>query len=138
MNCPYCNKPAALMTSEEVYGTDYGSKVWACEPCDARVGCHQGSDEPLGTLANTELRRLRSACHKVFDPLWKSGRMTRGRSYAELQHMMQLSEEKTHIAMFNEEQCRELLATLREKDMATLTPYKMVNETLAEIARGEL
>ncbi|EHM39185.1 hypothetical protein HMPREF0372_03848 [Flavonifractor plautii ATCC 29863] len=43
--------------------------------------------------------------HQAFDPLWKSKRMTRRAAYAWLSQQMGLPPEKTHIGMFNQEQC---------------------------------
>lgn len=67
--CPYCDKPAELTDSAEIYGKSYGN-VWLCQPCDARVGTHPDG-RPVGTLAKPELRELRKRFHAAFDPLWK-------------------------------------------------------------------
>lgn len=86
-----------------------------CRPCDARVGTHRRSKTPLGTLANAELRDMRTRCHKVFDRLWKSKEMSRSNAYKWMQKVMGLSPEKAHIGMFNEQQCLELLHHLKIK-----------------------
>lgn len=67
--CPYCERPAEfLASSARVYhGRDYGP-VWACLPCAAWVGCHKGTTQPLGRLANAELRKAKMAAHAAFDP----------------------------------------------------------------------
>lgn len=80
--CPYCNQTSALVDSAVIYGESYGM-IWRCEPCDAHVGVHQDSPnfEPLGTLANFHLRRARNKAHAMFDPLWKSGTMSRNTVY---------------------------------------------------------
>lgn len=104
------------MSSKEFYGRDYGTNLYVCLPCDARVGTHKGSKTPLGTLANAALRDLRMQCHKVFDRKWKSGKMSRTDAYVWLQEHMNLPAEKAHIGMFDKEQCNKLLKILKEND----------------------
>lgn len=108
--CPYCGCPAVLTDSAVVYGTSYGM-IWDCRPCDAYVGVHKNSLHhwPLGTLANRELREWRKRAHRVFDPLWKSGRMKCREAYGIMREMMNLDEEDAHIAMFTVEQCQRLI-----------------------------
>ena len=113
--CPYCEQSALLMTSEEYYGQDYGTNLYVCRPCDARVGTHKNSTKPLGTLANSKLRDLRMKCHGSFDRIWKSKEMTRSKAYRWLQQQMGLSSQEAHIGMFNEQQCRKLLGILQVK-----------------------
>lgn len=105
--CDYCGQPAAyLPSSAALYasGKDYGP-AWACMPCGAWVGCHKGTDRPLGRLANADLRRLKIAAHAAFDPLWRRGLFDRGGAYAWLSDQMGLDIKDTHIGMFNEDQC---------------------------------
>ena len=86
MNCPYCGKPAQWVPSEKIYGKRYGKsymRYW-CEDCDAHVGCHNNTREPLGTMANKELRDWRMKAHNVVDPLWRSKKHGRGYVYAML------------------------------------------------------
>ena len=111
MRCPYCNGNAELTTGYKVYPhrPDLADlKVWACFPCDAWVGTHKNSPThaPLGRLANAELRKAKMAAHAAFDPLWKSGQMTRKEAYRRLSEKMGLAPEQTHIGMFDVEQCR--------------------------------
>ncbi|MFB5268120.1 zinc-finger-containing protein [Paenibacillus enshidis] len=49
----------------------------------AYVGVHDGTDIPLGRLANRELRELKKQCHALFDPVWKNKkRLETGRTAA--------------------------------------------------------
>ena len=49
--CDYCGRPARLINSSMVYnGQDYGM-IYYCHECEAWVGVHKGTDEPLGRLA---------------------------------------------------------------------------------------
>lgn len=74
LRCPYCGSPAKLTTSQQIYGSnfDYGA-MWCCVNyplCHAYVGCHPGTEIPLGRLANKELREAKKKAHAAFDRLW--------------------------------------------------------------------
>ena len=112
MKCPYCGGDAELSTGHKVYPhrPDLASlKIWACFPCDAWVGTHKNSGEPLGRLANAELRMAKRKAHAAFDPLWKSGQMSRKKAYALLSEKMGLTPDETHIGMFDVEQCKTVI-----------------------------
>lgn len=108
--CPYCGRQAEYVDTKEIYGKSYGM-AYLCRPCDAYVGVHDGTDQPLGSLANWELRRWRNRAHAAFDPLWQRGRFRRRRNdaYAWLAEKMGLPKEETHIAMFNVPQCKQVI-----------------------------
>lgn len=112
MNCPYCNKAAAFVTSQQFYGRDFGCNIYWCEPCGAYTTTHGHTDRPKGTLAKRELRELRKQAHAKFDPYWKSGHMTRKEAYKWLQQIMGLNKNEAHIGMFNEDQCKKLIELL--------------------------
>ena len=105
MDCNYCNRPAKLLNSP------YGMR-WECQPCDARVGCHDHTTIPLGTLANAKLRILRQQAHGKLDALWNSGGIPRKVVYAMVADWMGLEPKQAHIAKLNEEQCHELIEIL--------------------------
>lgn len=118
--CPYCNQPAKhFADSRDFYrGMNYGP-VWACRPCDALVGCHKGGTgtTPLGRLANKELRQAKIAAHASFDVLWQrkiardgcSKNAARSAAYRWLSGALGLPAKKTHIGMFDVEQCRRVV-----------------------------
>jgi len=114
MKCPYCNKPTILRPSSFVYGKnapDYGW-FWLCvryPRCDAYVGCHPGTQRPLGTLANKSLRNLRVTTHTNFDQLWKQGKISRKESYLLLQDALNLQPEQAHISRLNERECQRII-----------------------------
>lgn len=90
LKCPYCDKNAKLVTGKEIYPhrTDlYGKFFWLCADCDAYVGCHpvtkhnKCASNPLGRLANAELRKAKMKAHASFDPIWKSGCKSRADAY---------------------------------------------------------
>jgi hypothetical protein len=52
--CGHCGKPAVLINGRVIYPhrPDLADKrFWACAPCAAHVGCHAGTDRPLGSPA---------------------------------------------------------------------------------------
>lgn len=84
MICPYCKNPASYGANENFYGKRWGRSYmcYYCKPCGAYVGCHNNTTQPLGTMANQELRDWRKKVHVLLDPIWKSGRMKRQDVYA--------------------------------------------------------
>lgn len=105
------------MDSKIIYhGRSYGM-IYICRPCDAYVGVHDGSDAPMGSLANAELRYWRRLAHAAFDPLWQSGRFYRHRNtaYSWLSEKMGLPKEKTHIGMFDVEACKKLINIISQE-----------------------
>lgn len=118
MKC-VCGNSAKMVTGKKIYPHRpdlYHKFFYHCEPCGSYVGCHPGTNEPLGTLANATIRKLRNQCHNKFDRLWKSGEMKRGEAYKWLQDKMYLTKEDAHIGKFGEEQCIKLLSILKEHD----------------------
>lgn len=108
VTCNYCGRRAERVTGADVYAgrADLADKFfYRCRPCDARVGCHPGTDRPLGALATRELRRMRIVVHDVFDRLWQSKQMTRGQAYAWLRAELGLGPDECHIGMFDERRC---------------------------------
>ena len=115
MFCPYCSGKATLRSSRVVYTQDYGN-IWVCEnypECDAFVGCHKGTDTPKGTLASEELRELRKHAHWLFDSIWKNGEMTRRQVYKRLAEVLAIPKTRAHIAMLDEDECRQLISSLQ-------------------------
>lgn len=118
--CPYCGGAVLVVDSARVYGgKSYG---WAhvCENwpiCDAYVGCHQGTKNPLGRLANEELRYAKSAAHKLFDALWRekmkrtacTKKEARSAGYVWLAGELALHPAQCHIGMFDVDKCRRVV-----------------------------
>lgn len=119
VNCDYCGRRAELVDSKVIYGREYGHKVWLCRPCLAYVGCHKGTDKPLGRLANAELREWKKRAHAAFDPLWQYGRFKgyRQAAYSWLASRMGLPVEQTHIGMFDVAQCKRVVSICRNERM---------------------
>lgn len=110
--CRYCGSPVVYTSNAEIYGREYGEdRCYLCRNCRAFVGVHPGTDTPLGTLANEELRRYRKAAHFWFDKIWKSPTRitTRDKAYKWLSKELGLPKEETHIGMFEKEQCEKVM-----------------------------
>lgn len=85
---------------------------YVCLDCDARVWCHEHNGSPLGRLANRHCRLLRKICHRLFDDLWKSGRMERNEAYAWLGQELGLTRRQCHFGLFDETMCRRAIDLL--------------------------
>lgn len=115
--CPYCKTVSELVTGDVVYPhrPDLKTKFYYyCAPCQAYVGCHPGTTASLGRLANAELRALKSKVHSLFDPLWKTGRMTRKGAYYLLAKELGLTVKKCHIGCFDESTCEKAITFLTQ------------------------
>jgi hypothetical protein len=115
--CPYCGANSEHVDGKVVYPhrPDLAEKrFWLCRPCDAYVGCHDGTPEPLGRLANAELRKMKSAAHSAFDPLWRDGHMKRSAAYKRLAEHLGLDSEQCHIGMFDVAMCAKVIAFSKE------------------------
>lgn len=122
--CPYCITKAVLVAGDVIYPHRpdlHSQNFWYCRDCNAYVGCHKenpsmGYDgtEPLGKLANRELRLARMRAHHAFDPVWKEGKNTRSFAYLWLADHMDLTVSECHIGMMNIEQCAKVMELVAE------------------------
>lgn len=117
--CPYCGQSPKKVFGLTLYPhrPDLAEKkFWQCAPCDAYVGCHPNQDwVPLGRLANAELRAAKVRAHAALDPLWKSGRMTRGMAYQWLAQKLKIEKSQCHIGMFDVETCNRVVEVCDER-----------------------
>lgn len=121
--CDYCSQPARLVHGGVIYPHinlfyEKGKPVpvssrffWQCVPCRAYVGTHKDSptNQPLGRLANAELRNAKKAAHAIFDPLWKEKTMSRSKAYAWLARALEIDPKDCHIGMFDLDLCRKTI-----------------------------
>lgn len=111
MICPFCNNEAEWVENKAIYGKNYGNSymMYLCRPCDARVGCHNNTRNPLGTMANAELREWRKKAHAKFDPMWKLGNMSRGKAYGILNKEFG---HEIHIGESDIETCKRIISLI--------------------------
>ena len=117
--CPYCDRVAELVKGDRIYPyrRDLHEKhFYLCSVCDAYVGCHPGTSEPLGRLANELLRALKIHAHCAFDKLWRTSTMTRTQAYRWLAEQLDIPDSKCHIGMFDGEQCRRAIKACEERE----------------------
>lgn len=117
--CPYCGKVSVLRDASFVYKDLTGSysRLYVCTgfpECNVYVGVHNGTNLPLGTLADGGLRRKRIHAHRVFNQIWQNDIMTKKNAYRWMQDVFCLREEHAHIAQFSEYMCDELIVKCRE------------------------
>lgn len=117
IKCPYCGGDAHMVGGDVIYPHRpdlFEKKFWHCAPCNAYVGCHAHNpklsftgNEPLGRLANAELRAAKSAAHAAFDPIWQDGHLaSRKTAYAWLADKLNIHVDDCHIGEFDVEQCK--------------------------------
>lgn len=112
--CDYCAQPAELATGAAVY--PHRPELahlffWECVPCAAYVGCHKQSPkhEPMGRLANSDLRNWKRRAHEAFDPRWRDGKEFRGKSYKWLADKLGITVDDCHIGEFDVDLCQKVV-----------------------------
>ena len=125
--CLHCNQPARLVTGAIIYPHRpdlSGLNFWQCLPCDAYVGCHKGTQTPLGYPANKTTRTIRSSVHKVLDPIWKKAPQpqqarVRTRLYKWLSENLGIKPDNCHVGMFDFDMCQRTLRLLNRRGPTT-------------------
>jgi hypothetical protein len=128
--CPYCGSGTKLVLGKAIYADRWPNLAdkpfWACDrypTCDAYVGCHPGTETPLGRLANKELRQWKLKAHNAFDPLWQAKlarrrqeqghypkARARGSGYKWLAAQLGVPVDQCHIGMFDVDTCKRVVA----------------------------
>lgn len=99
--------------------------LWVCEYHGCTYRCWTGS---TSSPADAETRELRERVHSMFDPLWedekgpfvKKGELNsksirRKRAYCWLSKQLGLERKKTHVGMFDKEQCWRAISVIQER-----------------------
>lgn len=140
--CPYCGGEMILKDATFIYHSkkskNYG-QVWVCEnypKCDSYVGCHKGTSIPKGRPANPRLRTLKKEAHKQFDPIWKSGLMSRKEAYKWLANMLDISLDECHIGMFDIKMCQKVIHLCRKQNNEVITKYRKTHYNRPNFTRG--
>jgi len=113
--CRYCGGKIEMTDAREIYGDAVvrlgleGEKIYLCRTCNARVGCHKGTDRPLGEVANEVLRLKRRETHEIFDQFWRRKDLSRTQAYHWLAEQMHLSANRTHIGSFEMDDCQRVI-----------------------------
>ena len=86
--------------------TRIGGEAWICDSCGAFVSCHDGTNIPVGFMADRETRQLRKEAHLAFDRLWKERLMSRDKAYLWLAFSLEIPRETMHISWLSKDQLR--------------------------------
>lgn len=130
MKCPYCGGEMLLKDAQYIYHCNRSKNwgmVWVCEnfpKCDSYVGCHKGTQIPLGRPANARLRTLKKEAHRQFDPIWKSGLMTRKQAYHWLSSMLNIPFEDCHIGMMDIKDCQRTIHLCKSQDNRVINDFR--------------
>lgn len=131
MTCPYCGAEVELRDATYVYPNHSKAhkwgKMWVCSrfpECDAYVGCHKGTTIPLGRLANEKLRTFKKEAHRQFDPIWRSGLLSRQEAYKWLAEMLNIPMEECHIGMFDVKMCQKVIELCKHQDNPVIKKYR--------------
>lgn len=112
--CQYCGHEVIYTSNAEIYGKEYGNgKCYKCNNCDAYVGVHDGTDIPLGILANIELRNLKKKAHAMFDPIWKRKKKYRWQCYHQLALKLDIPVKECHFGWFNKDMLEKSIQILK-------------------------
>jgi ssDNA-binding Zn-finger/Zn-ribbon topoisomerase 1 len=92
-----------LLQKRRRYGYFFGCPNWP--NCTFTQAANQVTKNPRGTPADADVRKARIEAHNEFDPLWKSGALTRSEAYHKLASELGVDVSMCHIGMFDLEQC---------------------------------
>lgn len=110
MCCPYCKGRVELRTAEGIYKhAEKGEKLLVCSNypvCDAYVRVHPGTETPMGSLANRQLRMLRRRAHEQFNKLYQSGLMNKNDAYSWLAGVLNVPKAHAHIGYLGDYYCQ--------------------------------
>jgi len=124
--CHYCFKKPKLVNGDVIYPHRkdlYHKQFYLCISCNAYVGCHSGTDNPLGRLANLALRTAKMNAHAKFDPLWKAKAKKERLSYSNARNLgyewlakkLKISFQDCHIGLFNIDMCENVVNLCKDK-----------------------
>jgi hypothetical protein len=122
ISCAECGGPADLTDGRVIYPhrPDLAKKsFWLCK-CGAYCGCHPGTTSALGSPAGPDTRRARSAAHAAFDPLWRSGEMTRNEAYTWLAQSLGIPQGRCHIGMMTADEARRVITRVTQRAFQSL------------------
>lgn len=122
IDCRFCGGSVALVSNAMFYGgREFGWPLaYACGSCGARVGCHPGTDIPLGTLADRATMNARRAAHAAFDPLWQNkGKCSRRKAYEALSKAM--GKPSAHISWMDAAECLAVIKIVQSGQITGLS-----------------
>ena len=113
-----------------------GTMLYVCSnfpECDAYVRVHAGTNIPVGSLANHELRSLRRTAHHYFDQLHLSGYMSKQDAYKWLADLVMAPMSEAHIGHLGEYYCK---LVIEESRKLLDRPRKMKSSPRFQVLQG--
>lgn len=105
LRCADCGELMVLRESK--YGPFYGCGSFP--KCRGTLSAHQDG-RPKGKPGTAETKKARIEAHKVFDRIWKEGRVSnRGQAYTWMRKALNLRSQEAHIGEFSIAQCEKLI-----------------------------
>lgn len=105
-----------------------------CRACDAWAVCTDGTWEPIGPLANPELRRARQEAHAALERIWEnamrendwSKSKARNLTYIWMSDEMSIDQKDLQIGRFDLPRCNLLLLIEKHRtpDLASISPER--------------
>lgn len=118
MRCPYCGGSVTYRSADGIYhDNSRNTMLYVCShypECDAYVRVHAGTNIPVGTLANQELRALRRTAHHYFDQLHQAGLMSKQDAYQWLADLICAPLSQAHIGYLGEYYCKQVIEESRK------------------------
>ena len=118
MRCPYCGSPVVYRSADGIYrDNSRGTMLYVCSrypECDSYVRVHTGTNIPVGSMANHELRTLRRTAHHYFDQLYESGYMSKQDAYQWLADLIMAPLSEAHIGHLGEYYCKQVIEESRK------------------------
>ena len=118
MRCPYCGSPVVYRSADGIYrDNSKGTMLYVCSrypECDSYVRVHAGTNIPVGSIANHELRTLRRTAHHYFDQLYESGYMSKQDAYQWLADLIMAPLSEAHIGHLGEYYCKQVIEESRK------------------------
>jgi len=116
--CPYCGAQALLREGSYLFDDVYVKYLYVCiryPDCDSYVTAHEITKKPMGTMANSALRKKRILAHQEFDRLWKGSNpiFTRKQAYNWLSDKLGGYIRRIHIGSMGEGMCNLLVKEVR-------------------------
>ena len=96
IHCPYCGSLATLRPASAIHGL-------------SDISADRRTKQPLGTLANGELRHKRILAHHALHNVQTSLGMNRDQSYRWLQMQMGLPGNQVHVAKCGDYRCEQII-----------------------------
>lgn len=114
--CPYCQRSAKFVPGSVVHPdktAELNRNFWHCAPCDAYVSAKPLTNEPLGRLANAELRAAKREAHAAMDAVMggrirgnkRKAKRVKDKAFAWLAEQMGIPFAQSCIGLFDVELC---------------------------------